>query len=228
MFEMRTKARTRTRLTRNFNSSSRASLTVVYNKRNTSRFVGWSRSTIYFTYQHFQAIGIALESRRLDIISKVYELTKDVSLLSYSMDAVLETGFSLSYRDHVLKFLYPLFPHPSTGKGAQHAHTLTRLLVTLDDTPLVVSLLVSLIPADTLLAYQFAFDFVAAASQDFLESVRNELPPGSDVSIFNHGSAVSCVDFFFAGGHPTRIHQAQEHLDGARFCQALPPISQAE
>jgi 26S proteasome regulatory subunit N2 len=123
-----------------------------------------------------QAVGIALESQRFDIISEVYERTHDTSILSYAMEAVTDTGFSLSYRDQVLKFLFPLFPPPEPR--SPHIHALTRLLVTLSSPSITVPLLTSLVPSQKLLAYQFAFDLVEGGSQDFLEGIRNELPEG--------------------------------------------------
>ncbi|KAF9452586.1 26S proteasome regulatory complex, non-ATPase subcomplex, Rpn2/Psmd1 subunit [Macrolepiota fuliginosa MF-IS2] len=125
-----------------------------------------------------QAIGIALESRRLDIVSAIYQQTKDVSLLAYAMEAALDTGFSLSYRDHVLRFLFPLFPRLTTGEGSAHVHALTRLLVALSDVSLTVPLLSSLVEKEKLLAYQLAFDLVEGGSQDYLENIRSELPGG--------------------------------------------------
>ncbi|KAF8647902.1 hypothetical protein AX16_006434 [Volvariella volvacea WC 439] len=130
--------------------------------------------------EYKQAIGIALESRRLDLIENIYRETRDVNLLSYSMDAVLDMGFSLSYRDQVLNFLYPLFPKPTSGDSNNVVHSLTRLLVTLCNVSLTVALLVSLVPREKLLAYQFAFDLVEGGSQDFLESIRSELPAGDE------------------------------------------------
>jgi 26S proteasome regulatory subunit N2 len=90
------------------------------------------------------------------------------------MEAVLDTGFKLSYRDEVLHFLLPLFPPPSPQ--TPHIYALTRLLVTLSDASLTVPLFISLVPDEKLLAYQFAFDFVEGGSQEFLEAVRNGLP----------------------------------------------------
>ncbi|KIJ68554.1 hypothetical protein HYDPIDRAFT_146808 [Hydnomerulius pinastri MD-312] len=130
--------------------------------------------------EYKQAIGIALESHRFDIISGVYEMTHDVSLLSYAMEAVLDTGFSLSYRDHVLNFLLPLFPAPSSRTKSSHIHALARLLVTLNNPSLTVPLLTSLVPKERLLAYQFAFDLVEGGARDFLEGVRKELPEGKE------------------------------------------------
>ena len=60
-----------------------------------------------------QAIGIALESNRFDVVEQIYRLTNDTSLLSYAMEATLDTNHSLSYRDDVLRKLYPLFPPPT-------------------------------------------------------------------------------------------------------------------
>ncbi|CAK5280486.1 unnamed protein product, partial [Mycena citricolor] len=125
-----------------------------------------------------QAIGIALESRRLDVISRIYSQTNDTSLLSYAMEGVLDAGFSLSYRDEVLTFLFPLFPKPKAGDNSPHVHSITRLLVTLSNPSLTVPYITSLVPQEKLVAYQFAFDLVEGGSQDFLESVRNDLPDG--------------------------------------------------
>ncbi|KAF8640759.1 hypothetical protein AX17_000409 [Amanita inopinata Kibby_2008] len=130
--------------------------------------------------EYKQAIGIALESRRLDVIASIYRHTQDISLLSYAMDAVVDAGFSLSYRDQVLEFLFPLFPPPTAGDGSSHVYALTRLLITLSKPSFTVSFLTSLIPKEKLLAYQFAFDLVEGGSQDFLESVRNQLPEGDE------------------------------------------------
>lgn len=126
-------------------------------------------------------MGIALESHRLDVIEQVYSQTKDTSLLSYAMEAVLDNNFSLIYRDEVLNFLYRLFPSPTTDSKSPHIHSLTRLLVTLSSPSLTTPLLVSLVPGEKLLAYQLAFDLVEGGAQDFLESVRNELPEGDGV-----------------------------------------------
>lgn len=96
------------------------------------------------------------------------------------MEAVLDTGFSLVYRDQVLRFLFPLFPEVSTKEGATHVHTLTRLLVTLADSSLTVPLFLSLIPKNTLLSYQLAFDLVEGGARDYLDIVRSELPEGDE------------------------------------------------
>ena len=124
-----------------------------------------------------------MESRRLDIIEQLYEKTRDSSLLTYSMEAVLDNHFPLSYRDQVLNFLYPLFPSPTIDPKSPYIHSLTRLLVTLSNPALTVSLLVSLVPQEKLVAYQLAFDLVEGGAQDFLEAIRNDLPEGDEVGV---------------------------------------------
>ena len=98
------------------------------------------------------------------------------------MDSVLDTNFSLSYRNEVPKFLLPLFP-PLESK-ALHVNPVTRLLVTLGDPSLAVPFLTALVPKDVLLAYQLAFDLVEGGAQDFLETIRLELPEGDSVRCF--------------------------------------------
>ncbi|GJJ08770.1 hypothetical protein Clacol_002989 [Clathrus columnatus] len=128
--------------------------------------------------EYKQALGIALESHRLDVIKHIFTLTSDTELLTYVMEAVLDTGFKLSYRDEVLHFLLPLLPPPSPH--SPHIYTLTRILVTLSDVSLTIPLFTLLVPKEKLLALQFAFDFVEGGSQEFLEALRNELPTGKD------------------------------------------------
>ena len=119
------------------------------------------------------------------MIAAIYEETKDVSLLSYTMEGVLDTGFSLSYRNQVLRFLLPLFPQPTAAEAA-HTNSIIRLLVTLSDPSLTIPFLNSLVASEKLLAHQFAFDLAEGGSQDFLETLRSELPQGDEVSLASH------------------------------------------
>lgn len=128
-----------------------------------------------------QAAGIALESHRLDIVARIYSHTKDTEILAYVMEAVLDTGFKLSYRTEVLHFLFPLFPLPTSHSS--HIHTIIRLLVSLSDVSVTIGLFSALIPKERLLAYQVAFDLVEGGTQDFLQGLRDALPAGEGVSI---------------------------------------------
>ena len=131
------------------------------------------------------------------------------------MEGVLDTGFSLSYRDQVLRFLFPLFPQPTAGDGSPHVHALTRLLVTLSDPSLTIPLLASLVSCEPLLAYQFAFDLVEGGSQDFLETLRAELPEGDEVCPFYPG-LIHCSEL-------TSRKLNMYMINFARFLQAKSP-----
>jgi 26S proteasome regulatory subunit N2 len=120
------------------------------------------------------------------VIAAIYKETEDVSLLSYTMEGVLDTGFPLLYRNQVLRLLLPLFPQPSAGEGAVQANPIIHVLVTLSDSSLTIPFLNSLVESEELLAYQFAFDLVEGGSQDFLETLRTELPQGDEVSLLDH------------------------------------------
>lgn len=135
------------------------------------------------------------------------------------MDAVLDTGFSLSYRNEVLKFLLPLFPIPSSKDKSPHVHSLTRLLVSLGSPELTVPYLTSFVPGENLLAYQLAFDLVEGGAQDFLESIRSELPEGDAVSLY----LINLLHFFDHGiEYQRNIRPDSRDPGGPGVSQALP------
>ncbi|KAG9126952.1 proteasome regulatory particle base subunit, partial [Ceratobasidium sp. 392] len=132
-----------------------------------------------------QALGIALESSRLDIVTRVFEHTNDTDLLSYAMEAVLDVGFNLATRNRVLHHLCPLFPLPKPG--AQYTLALTRLHVALETPSVTTPLFQKLIESDDktnrLLASQLAFDLVEGCTQDFLRLVSNSLPSSENYNV---------------------------------------------
>lgn len=143
------------------------------------------------------------------------------------MDAVLDTAFPLAYRDQVLRFLLPLFPPPISETKPPHVHSLTRLLVTLSSPELTVPFLMTMVPKQKLLAYQFAFDLVEGGAQDFLESVRKDLPEGDLVrNISTQTFWWMVIDKHIANA--TRFRQTSEDPSGTGIHQALSRIPQAE
>lgn len=161
----------------------------------------------------------------MDLVLQIYNLDKDISLLSYTMDAVLDnTSVSLSYRDEVLNFLFPLFP-PLEAKSP-HIHAVTRLLVTLSNVKLTVPLLCQLVPKEKLLAYQLAFDLAEGGSQDFLESIRAELPEGDAVSLRRQKLLKEFSDCCV--GHERNVRQYTLNFDRSRVCKVMPNILEEE
>lgn len=128
--------------------------------------------------EYTQAIGIALECRRLDVIEHVHKLTDDTDLLIYVMDAVFETSFTLSYRIAVLKSILQLFP--PLQNNSPHIHAITRILVALSSPSITIPYLTALVPDRLLLAYQIAFDLFESGVQEFLQTVMQQLPEGEN------------------------------------------------
>ena len=141
------------------------------------------------------------------------------------MEAVIDTQFSLSYRDLVLQFLYPLFPPPENR--SPHIHALTRLLIALSSSSTTVPLLVSLVPGKKLLAYQFAFDLVEGGSQDFLEAIRNELPEGDD-EVRPHSVHTSMSMLTGNVGDQGNLYPDQDNTGRKDQCQLVLGIPQEE
>jgi len=119
------------------------------------------------------------------------------------MDAVLDGGFTLSFRNkvrfdtrnalfvaypfntQVLHHILPLFPNLTPR--APHIHSLTRIHVTLSLPSLTIPFLSSLVeqglngkPEQLAIAYQVAFDLVEGGTQDYLGAVRSALPEQTD------------------------------------------------
>lgn len=134
-----------------------------------------------------QALGIALETRRLDIVKDILNSTKDHSLLIYVLEAVMGVVQSLDVRNQVLHLLVEIFkalPIPDH-------FSISQCYVFLNAPELASDLFVELVDkaqkggstsssANTendplLVAYQIAFDLAESATQEFLESVRKLL-----------------------------------------------------
>ncbi|GJN93401.1 hypothetical protein Rhopal_006456-T1 [Rhodotorula paludigena] len=134
-----------------------------------------------------QALGVALSSRRLDVVQRIFDKTKDASLLEWILNLVVREGVAVggqsrSYKNEILQLLIKLFESlPSPDYFA-----ITQCFVYLNDPSLASSLLSSLLkldstapeaPADdnVLIAYQIAFDLAETATQEFLQVVRTSL-----------------------------------------------------
>nr|CDI55816.1 probable RPN2-26S proteasome regulatory subunit [Melanopsichium pennsylvanicum 4] len=133
-----------------------------------------------------QALGVALETQRLDVIEQVYSVTHDADLLTYVLESSVGVVPSIQVRNQILHLLVQLFQRlPSPDH-----FSIGQCYVYLNAPNLASELLYNLIhqahqpsssslantPTDPLLvAYQLAFDLAESATQEFLENVRTDL-----------------------------------------------------
>ncbi|RCH91282.1 proteasome regulatory particle base subunit [Rhizopus azygosporus] len=123
--------------------------------------------------EYEQAIGIALESRRLDIIESTILKGNPSQLLAYVLDVSMTLVQNLEFRNEVLRLLVNLYKKLEKPDYI----SISQCLVHLNDTTSCAKMLKSLIEKnDELMAYQISFDLEENATQEFLSKVSNELP----------------------------------------------------
>ncbi|XP_062521379.1 26S proteasome non-ATPase regulatory subunit 1-like [Corticium candelabrum] len=121
--------------------------------------------------QYKQAVGIALETRHLDVFERAIRESEDVAaMLDYSFKVCLLMIQSREFRNQVLECLvniYLSFRDPNYV-------SICQCYIFLDNTSAVAELLLKLISGsktDHLVAYQIAFDMYESATQHFLSEV---------------------------------------------------------
>ncbi|KAI8619564.1 armadillo-type protein [Chytriomyces sp. MP71] len=128
-----------------------------------------------------QALGIALEAQRLDVIEETVLKGNQGELLTWLMDASLSIVSSLDFRNKVLNLLVKLY-----GNLAEPDYIACAICYFhLNDAIHAAALLQNLLSKDdyhVILAYQIAFDLEANATQEFLLNVIATLPPSTNTS----------------------------------------------
>ncbi|KAI8977190.1 armadillo-type protein [Mycotypha africana] len=121
-----------------------------------------------------QAIGIALESRRLDIVEAMIKRGEDSNkLLSYVLDVSMTLVQNLEFRNEVLRLLVDLY----TSLENPDYISISQCLVHLNDPSSCAVMLKELIEdSNELMAQQISFDLEENATQEFLSKVAAELP----------------------------------------------------
>lgn len=122
--------------------------------------------------QYKQAIGIALETQRMDIFKKaIIESDNKSSLLEYAFKATMSLVDNRNYRNEILRILFSLYKELSSTPDFV---SMCQCLIFLDDAKSVAEILDSLVRGEeeqTLMAYQIAFDLYESATQNFLTRV---------------------------------------------------------
>ncbi|KAI9004255.1 26S proteasome non-ATPase regulatory subunit 1 [Gaertneriomyces semiglobifer] len=126
-----------------------------------------------------QAIGIALESMRLDVLEQAISKGDRQTLLSYVLETSMTIVQNLNFRNEVLLLLVKMYrelPEPDYI-------SISLCLLHLNDPSSCAEMLQTLANKDdefhNLMAYQIAFDLEENATQDFLGKVSAGLPEES-------------------------------------------------
>lgn len=120
-----------------------------------------------------QAIGIALETRRVDMLQKAIQEAPDTgALLNYAFHLAKQVVASREFRTEVIATLAAL--HKQQQFVDHSAYTDCMFL--LNDYKGVADTLAALIETDKLLALQIAFDLAENQNQKFLNEVLSALP----------------------------------------------------
>eukprot|EP01119_Soliformovum_irregulare_P004279 TRINITY_DN1527_c0_g1_i1.p1 TRINITY_DN1527_c0_g1~~TRINITY_DN1527_c0_g1_i1.p1 ORF type:complete len:976 (-),score=320.37 TRINITY_DN1527_c0_g1_i1:146-3073(-) len=123
-----------------------------------------------------QALGIAIEAQRLDLIQRAVSESDDVpSMLRYSLNTFTNEVQDHSFRQKILRLLVELYQKNSVPDYL----SICECLVFLDDGAAIGTILNDLVKSgddnQTLLAYQIAFDLVSNATQSLIANVQRKL-----------------------------------------------------
>lgn len=125
--------------------------------------------------QHRQALGIALETRRMDIVKESIMKSEDVAgMLAYAFQVTMSLIQNRGFRNTVLHCLVDLY----SSLGIPDYVNMVQCLIFLEDPLKVAQLLDNLTKGGdslVLMAYQIAFDLYESACQEFLGKVLQAL-----------------------------------------------------
>lgn len=127
------------------------------------------------TQEYRQAIGVAVESLRLDVFERaVRECGDDTAMLAYAYEVVMTLVGQRGQRDQFLVVIARLYGEQAT---ADH-YSMCRCFMVLNDTDALAAALERLVVGggeQTLTGYQLAFDLYDDASQQLLAVVRQKM-----------------------------------------------------
>lgn len=125
--------------------------------------------------QYRQALGIALETRRMDIFEASIMQSDDIpGMLSYAFQVTMSLIQNRAFRNNVLRSLVGLYK----GLGVPDYVSMCQCLIFLEDPISVAEILDNLTKSgdhNVLMAYQIAFDLYESATQQFLGQVLQAL-----------------------------------------------------
>lgn len=132
-------------------------------------------------HQYKQVLGLALETRRMDVFERSIVKSQDVpNMLTYAFRVCMSLIENRQFRDEVLRILVRLYRNLEKPDYIN----MIQCLIFLDDAKSVADILEKLTKSekseDSLLAYQIAFDLYESGTQQFLirviQSVKQSAP----------------------------------------------------
>ncbi|KAI7954458.1 hypothetical protein MJO28_004858 [Puccinia striiformis f. sp. tritici] len=167
--------------------------------------------------EYRQALGIALESRRLDIIESIASRhnSKENDLLGYLLEASLTSITRISFRNDLLRLLVRLLGSQQSGPDY---FSITQCYVYLDDPQPASELLNDLLSDEKqtekrLIAFQICFDLAETATQEFLEVIRTKLVGGNKQQ---SSSTKAEGDMAVDAGEGSNKPSGNSHIEQAR------------
>ena len=146
--------------------------------------------------EHFQAIGIALESKRLDKLEEAITRSNTVAeCLSYSMKVCASLVSVREFRQHVLRLLARMY----SSLREPNFLSMCQCLMLLEDAHGIAEVLNKLVAGDEaeqLLAYQIAFALFENDIQPFLNRVHDAVGDAEGAAIVSgeHKNGVSAAE----------------------------------
>ena len=122
--------------------------------------------------QFKQAVGVALETRRIDIFEKAILHSENVAgMLSYTLKVCMSLIQNRMFRNTILRVLVKLYLQLPTSDFI----SVCQCLIFLDDAQAVAEILEKLLKGEQnsiLIGYQIGFDLYESATQQFLQGVQ--------------------------------------------------------
>ncbi|KAJ5071825.1 26s proteasome non-atpase regulatory subunit 1 [Anaeramoeba ignava] len=124
-----------------------------------------------------QAIGIAIESKRLDLIKEtIYKSGNIPETLEYCLKITNKYVLKRSFRQQILQLLIEIY---QSEQKEDHIR-ICELLLLMEDTEKISEILMNLIDSekeiDILTAYQIGFDLCENAGQKMLSEIKSRIP----------------------------------------------------
>ena len=126
-------------------------------------------------HEYKQAIGIALETRRMDIFEKAIKESDNTAVtLDYAFKTTMSLVDNRHYRHEILRILVRLYQELTSTPDFV---SMVQCLIFLDDASSVAEILESLVRKDdsALMAFQIAFDLYESATQHYLHRVLQSI-----------------------------------------------------